>query len=374
MKLGKIGSLPLWARRLFVMTQLDRYIELAVLQMVTLVALGLTGLFSLFQLVDQLSSVGQGRYGWIDAIEYVLLTTPALLLQVAPVAMLLGILLSLGALANSNELVAMQAVGVSGRRIIGWIFRLATPIIIIAFLMAEFVIPPAQHLALSERTAKISSSSSIPSGDEFWAHDGQQYLHVGRINYGNHAKDIDVYTFTDEGELTQFIHADRADIRPDGTWFLRRVLKKTITNSKFHTERLPSLLWKSFLRPHQVELLTLPPDSMPPIELYKYVQTLKKQHQQAARYEQELWTKSSFPLTIIAMILIAIPFVFGPPRSQNTGQRITIGASIGIVFSLSQQIAIHLGQLLNMSPAIAAMTPSLLLMALAIYLLNRAHI
>lgn len=363
-----------WAARQIVMMQLDRYIETAVFKSVAMVALGLTGLFTLFQFVDQLGSVGKGQYGWFDAIKYVLLTTPSLLLQITPVSMLLGTLLALGALANSNELGAMQAVGISSHRIVGWIFRLAVPIVIAAFLLAEFVIPPAQHMALAGRTAKISASATVPSGEGFWAHGDDQYLNVGRLGYGNDAKSIDIYAFSKAGALTRFIHAERADIRPDGTWLLSRVLRKQYNDTKILTDRLASLEWKSFLRPHQVQLLTLPPDSMPPIELYKYVRNLKKQHQQATRYKQELWTKISFPLTLIAMILIAIPFVFGPPRTQSTGQRITIGASIGIVFSLSQQIAIHLGLLLNINPAVAAMTPSLILLTLAFYLFNRAHI
>jgi lipopolysaccharide export system permease protein len=356
------------------MMQLDRYVEAAILKSVAMVALGLTGLFTLFQFVDQLSSVGKGRYGWIDAIEYVALTAPSLLLQITPVSMLLGTLLALGALANNNELAAMQAVGISGQRIAGWIFRLALPIVIAAFFLAEFVIPPAQHMALAGRTAKISSAATIPSGEGFWAHGDNQYLNVGRLGYGNNAKNIDIYSFSGTGEMTRFIHAERADIRPDGIWQLSHVLRKQFDDTKIQTDRLPLLEWKSFLHPHQVQLLTLPPDSMPPIELYKYVRTLKKQRQQATRYEQELWTKISFPLTLAAMILIAIPFVFGPPRTQSTGQRITIGASIGIVFSLSQQIAVHLGLLLNINPAIAAMTPSLILMTVALYLFNRAHI
>jgi len=72
------------------------------------------------------------------------------------------------------------------------------------------------------------------------------------------------------------------------------------------------------------------------------------------------------------MILIAVPFVFGPLRTRSTGQRMMIGAMIGIVFSLVQQIATYWGQLLNLSPALTATMPSFLLMALALHLFRRA--
>ncbi len=87
---------------------------------------------------------------------------------------------------------------------------------------------------------------------------------------------------------------------------------------------------------------------------------------------RELWAKIDIPLAMAAMILIAIPFVFGPLRTQSTGQRVMIGAMIGIVFSLVQQITTYLGVLLNVSPVLTATLPSLVLMALALYLFRRA--
>lgn len=356
------------------MILLDRYVEAATLKAFLLVAAALTALFSLLEFVDQLRDVGQGHYRVIDALIYVLLTAPSRLLQLVPVSMLVGSLFALGGLASSSELTAMRAIGISERRIVGWVFKLAGPVMVVLFLVAEFVIPPAQQLAQAERTSGLSSSGPLRSSNGFWAEGDRQYLNVRHFDHGNVPKNIDIYAFTAGGELKSFIHADRADVRPDGVWLLTGVLRKQFDTPQIQTERLASLAWKSFLHPQQVQLLILPPENMPPVELYQYVRDLKRQHQQAARYEQELWAKISIPLTTAAMILIAIPFVFGPLRTQNAGQRIAVGAIIGIVFSLSQQITGHLGLLFDLSPALTATAPSVLLTAVAGYLFRRAHL
>lgn len=353
---------------------LGRYIEIATLRAFVLVASALISLFSLLEFVDQLRDVGQGHYRMIDALVYVLLTAPSRLLQLTPVSLLLGSLLALGALASNNEITAMRALGISERHIVGWLLKLALPIMIVLFLVAEFVIPPAQQLAQAERTSKMSASTPLRSNNGFWAEGDRQYLNVRHFDHGNIPRNIDIYAFTANGELKSFIHADRADVRPDGTWLLTGVLRKQFYPSQIQAEHLASISWNSFLHPQQVRLLILPPESMPPVELYKYVRDLKRQHQQVARYEQELWEKTSIPLTMVAMILIAIPFVFGPLRTHSTGQRIAVGAFIGIVFTLSQQITSHLGLLFNLSPALTAITPTLLLMIFAGYLFNRAHL
>ena len=70
---------------------------------------------------------------------------------------------------------------------------------------------------------------------------------------------------------------------------------------------------------------------------------------------------------------IAVPFAMGPLSTHVTG-RIMIGAMIGIVFGLVQQITRYLGSLLDLSPALTATLPSLTLMAVAFYLLRRTHL
>ncbi len=364
---------PLQTTYSVIMTPFDRYIGAAALRAFVLVAAALTALFSLLEFVEQLSSVGQGHYGLSDALTYVLLTAPSRLLQVTPVSMLLGCLLALGAFAKNSELIALQGLGISEIRIIGAVLKLAVPVIVALFMMAEFVIPPTQQLAQAQRGSALSSAAPLRSDTSFWAHGDHQYLNVQQFESGNAARNIDIYAFADGGSLTSFMHAERADIKPDGTWSLIDVVRKRVDASEFETEHLATLPWSSFVSAEQIQFLILPPETIPPIALYRYIHDLGQRHQQAIRYEQELWRKASIPLSIVAMILIAAPFVFGPPRGQSTGRQITIGAVFGIVFSLSQQIVGHLDLLLDLNPVVAALAPSLLLMVLASYLFRRAH-
>lgn len=355
------------------MTQLDRYIMSAVFRVFGQALVGLTALLTLLAFVEELHNVGQGHYRLIDAMVYVFLTSPSKVLQVAPVSMLLASLLGLGGLASHSELTAMRALGVSEARIAGAVFKLAVPILLVLFCTAEFVIPPAQQFAQAERAARLSTPAQLRSANGFWAQSHGQYLNVERFGYGNVPKDINIFIFSDDGALTSYIHADSAVIRPDGDWLLSGVVRKTVAAGQFRTDDLPSLAWHSFLPQQQARMLVLPPQSMPPVELYRYVRDLERHDQPDARYAQELWAKAAIPLSLAAMILIAIPFVFGSARSQNTGQQLTIGAIIGIAFTLIQQISAHLDVLLGLDPAVMALTPPLLMMAVAFYLFRRAH-
>ncbi len=365
---GPVGLLR--ARISATIAPLDRYIQAATFRAFILVLAGLTALFSLLEFVEQLSDVGQGSYGVSAAFLYVLLTTPSRMLQVTPVAMLMGCLWGLGALSRNSELTAMRSLGISEKRIIGAVIMLTVPIIIVLFLIAQFVIPPAQQLAQTTRAAALLTADSDSS---FWAEDDHRYLNVGQFEGTSLAKDVDIYAFTADGSLDSFIHADRADIQADDIWLLTGVTKRQIHAARLEAEHLPSLAWQSFVSRPQIKLLMLPVESMPPIGLYRYVRELGLRNQQAIRYEQELWRKISIPFSMIAMIMIAAPFVFGSLRGQSMGRQIMIGTIIGIVFSLGQQIVGHLDLLLDLDPATTTLAPSLLLMCLSVYLFSRAH-
>jgi lipopolysaccharide export system permease protein len=354
------------------MTLLERYIAIATLKALVLVSAGLTFLFSLLEFVDQLRDVGKGHYRLIDAAIYVLLTAPARLLQLMPAAMLFACLFALGGLAARAELTAMRAGGISPGRMVVSVFKLAGGTLVLLFLLAQFAIPPAQQLAQTQRASRLSTVDAVRSSNSFWAAGDHQFLNVRRFADVNFPIDIYLYEFAASGELQSLIQADRAEVRPDGTWLLTGVSRKRYSGTAFDTERLASLVWHSFLRPRQVSLLVLPADSMQPFDLYRYVRDLERRHQPAARYTQELWAKMDIPLAMAAMILIAVPFAFGPLRTQGMGQRMIIGTMIGMVFSLVQQITTYLGQLLNLSPALTATAPSFALMALAFHLFRRA--
>ena len=344
------------------------YVALATLRAFTITAIALTCLFSLLEFVEQLASVGQGEYRVSNAFIYVALTTPARFLQVAPISMLLGALLGLGALARNSELNAMLSLGIPESQIITSVLTTTLPVTAVLFLLAQFVIPAALQSAYAERSAALHLSANY-GDNSFWAQSGRQYLNVGRFGPGDVPTGIDIYMFEADNSLSSLVHAEQAHVERDGTWMLSGVSRKHVEQSIIKTEHLPTFPWRSFLSPVQMRLLNLPLDSIPPVSLYHHISSLKQMHQDATRYEEEFWMRVSIPFSMVAMIMIVSPFLFGAARLQSTGRTLTFGVGFGIVFSLVQQILNHLGLLLNLSPAIVALTPPLAVTGLALYLL-----
>ncbi len=351
----------------------NRYVALTALRAFAVTSLALTGLFSLLEFVEQLASVGQGDYHVGNALVYVVLTAPSRLFQLTPISMLLGSLIGLGALARNAELTAMQSLGISQGRIVRSILLTAVPVAAVLFLLAQFVIPATQLSARAGRSAALRASASYHTDDSLWAQSGGQYLNVQRFDPGNVPVGVDIYAFGADNSLLSLLHADTAHVGPDGTWLLSGVVRKHVEQSILRTDRLPTLPWHAFLSPKQLRFLNLPLDSIPPVALYSHVVALRRLGQNATRYEEAFWAQVSIPFSILAMIMVVSPFLFGAARTQSTGRSLVFGVGFGIVFSLVQQILNHLGLLLGIVPAATALAPPLAVMMLAIYLLSPAR-
>ncbi|MDH5777976.1 MAG: LptF/LptG family permease, partial [Gammaproteobacteria bacterium] len=92
---------------------LDLYIGKSVLVGVFFVFLVLLALDTLIGFASESDYIGYKQYTFWHALGYVLLLMPQHMYELFPMITLLGSIVSLGALANSSELVVIRAAGVS---------------------------------------------------------------------------------------------------------------------------------------------------------------------------------------------------------------------------------------------------------------------
>ena len=137
------------------------------------------------------------------------------------------------------------------------------------------------------------------------------------------------------------------------------------------TRQIANLVLDSFLSSDQVGILELPASSMSAADLNRYIRALKESGQNADRYSLALWRKLSLPLTTGAMILLALPFIFGSSRKVTAAKRIVLGSFTGIALYFADQLAVHLGLLLSLNPVITAMVPVVLISGIAAWQLRR---
>jgi lipopolysaccharide export system permease protein len=121
-----------------------------------------------------------------------------------------------------------------------------------------------------------------------------------------------------------------------------------------------------------LRLFILEADSLSFTGLLRLIGYLQDNHLDYAKYQLLFWRKLFEPLTVMAMMLFAIPFVLGQLRDTGAGQRLMIGVLIGIVFYVLNRVSLSYGALSSWPPMISAGAPTVILGMLAIWRLRRA--
>ena len=336
-------------------TVLDRYLGATVIRGALLALLVLVALSGFFALLGELGDLSNG-YGLTEALLYTALTLPRHAYELFPTAVLLGSLLSLGGLAAGHELMVMRASGMSVARVARAVLVAGLVLVVLAGVIGELVAPPGERYAQSMRSAAKTGYITLQSDYGFWARDGQNFINIRRVLPGAHLQDITIYEFDADRRLRTVLSAQTADYQ-DGRWLLRDIRQSDIDSSGVATEALGSREWRSLLRPELLDVLSVDPENLAAASLLEYIEYLEQNNLNSSRYRLAFWIKVATPFASLVMLLIAVPFVFGPLRSANAGARVLVGVLLGLAFYLLNQALNHVGLVYGLPPLLSALLP-----------------
>jgi lipopolysaccharide export system permease protein len=80
------------------------------------------------------------------------------------------------------------------------------------------------------------------------------------------------------------------------------------------------------------------------------------------------------PFTLIAMIILSIPFVFGSLRDSTLGRKIFMGVVIGLFFELSSRVGGMLSLKFDLDHLLSASLPTAVVFIVAMLMLYRVSV
>lgn len=351
---------------------LDFYIARTSTRYFLLVLFVLCFMFSFFEFHGQADDVGRGAYQYKDALFFVLLTLPSRILDLIPQSILLGNIIALGLMADNNELIAMRAVGISTWRICWSVLTTAALLMVVAGIIAEFIAPPLNQYARTQRLAALADTDILFTKGGFWVHKEPFFIHVRKISNNGSPSDIDIFEWDQDGRLRVFTHAGKADITKNKQWVLKDIVQRTITEQGISSRSLQTLPLKLFMRAEQMAIQEFPPQGLSPYDLYQYTRILEKRGQNADQYKMVFWQRVTTPFAMLAMTLISLTLIFGPTRGRTAGYKIMLGSIVGILLHFINQIFGLIGLFFGVNPAVTTMTPIVIIFCLALWFLSRS--
>jgi len=350
------------------MNLLTRYLGREIYLSIALVFAALLMLFAFLDLIHELNVMGQDKYHMGYVLLFVALTIPGHVYELFPVAVLVGTIFALVQMAASSELTIYRSSGASLWQMMGALFKIALPLVMLSFVFSEFVAPPsermAQQLRLKAQNAQVSLKE-FRSG--VWVKDEHSFVNVKNVMPDTSLLNINIYRFDETFHLQAITNAKRANFIEQGRWQLEDVLETRFDKQGASINAAPSQEWRSALNPSILSVLLVVPEQMSAYNLYQYTSHLRDNHQKSARYEIAMWNKLVYPFALMVMMLLALPFASYHRRAGGVGAMIFMGIVLGLVFHFVGRLFASLGALNDWQPFISAtaMTGLFLLLGMA---------
>jgi lipopolysaccharide export system permease protein len=352
------------------MKLLDRYLALAMARGTGVALLVIMGLNVFFSIIEEIDELGEGSYNVTKMLQYVALTLPRGVYELFPTAAMIGALTGMGALAVNGELVAMRAAGFSIWRIVRSVLQAGLVLLVFVVVLGEGIAPVAEQYAQRLRTGALEKHVSFMGQEGVWVRDESRYIYVNKMFDSDTLADVSVFEFDRDRQLISALHADTAAYR-GGVWQLHNMRESLFTGDSVSTRAESTYTVPELLKPEWMNVVVLKPENMSVRDIRQFLGYLEANGLETQQYRYALYRRFVTPVSVLLMLFISVPFVFGSLRSKGTGQRYLVGILAGFGFYLVNQLASQAGQVYGWSPLVVSVVPSLTVLLVGIYALRR---
>jgi lipopolysaccharide export system permease protein len=351
----------------------DRYIAKTLLTYSITVLIVWLSIYSFFNFLSELNSVGIVNYTILGAFKYIVLQLPEVAYDQVSAVILLGCILGMGHLATTGQLVILRASGVSILKLTWLTLKNAIIFLIIITMIGELVAPTLTTYAENERSNALGQKSVSSSKNGFWIRDGVNFINVKNNVDGSVFNDITFFEVNNESnKIKRVVNSQSAifdgqNINMEST----NIFSVDSTNLLDDIDLEEHNFYKKKVTFDQdlIDSLEKEPKNLTTFTILKQIQFLTDNKLRAEVFEVELYKRLVKPITLIAMILLAMLFIFGSTRDTTLGRKIFFGIAIGLSFELISRIGGAMALSFDFSPLLSTFIPAIAIMIIAIIVL-----
>ncbi|MCA1796457.1 MAG: LPS export ABC transporter permease LptG [Geobacteraceae bacterium] len=298
---------------------------------------------------------------------------PLILSQVLPLAVLMGVFLTLGGFSKTNELTAMRAGGIGLPRIVTPVIGIACLIGIGHFMLNEYVVPAGvkkfNHVMRVEVKGK---PATLEKRQDLWFRDRDTMYHTDFTGSDTEVlHGVSVYKLNADFKHQRYIKAGKAVFTAEswqGYDALVREFDPTtgLLIREFRTDRIDIDLNKT---PDDFRSTEYEAEELSYAELRDISRQLKKAGLNNSKYIVDMHSKLAQPLVSLIMALLGIPFALQKSRNINLGLGISVCIMIGMAFFVTQSTLIAFGYAEILPPLLAAWAADVIFLLLSAFLI-----
>ena len=207
------------------MKKLDIYISKSFIKSFFISLIAFVNIFVLSQLFKVFRYVGEGRLTPNEGVLYILCMLPKVIMNVTPLAVLLGALMFISKMASNLEIISLKTAGISFRRIIRFPLIIAFIISIFVFIVNGYLYPIGERMQRELRGDAISTLLPTEKRNGFIRDEHNNLYMFDYLNVpAGEAKGVQVVEMSDDFEkIDRVLFADKASFdKKTNKWVLKR--------------------------------------------------------------------------------------------------------------------------------------------------------
>ncbi len=339
----------------------------------------------LYTAIDFLEKIGDFLSHDVEAGSILLFFAaqlPKVAVQMAPVATVVAVMVTLAVLARASEIVAFKAGGVS-------LYRLGLPVLavgalvcLLTFLISDLVAPRATATANRIWQGQVRERPKASAVvNDIWLKGVRQIQHLGSYNESDGSlTDITLLFFDENGGLSRRIEAKTGRMA-ENQLRLNQVMEKVYQSAEGPLEQpLRSGFTVNRLPVHTIDDWPAPPagfgralensDEMSVAQLWRVIDRLSAEGFGPTRQRVDLQFKFSFACLSLIMVVVGLPIGFWKERGGSVALGIALGLTLSFVYLILMELARSLGYSALLPPLVAAWLPNMIFLLFGAYLFS----
>ena len=319
-----------------------------------------------FTFFELLTDIVRNKVPLITVAEYLWNLSPSMIYLMAPMAVLLGVLITFGLMDKSSELIAMKASGFS-------VYRATLPVIVICglfagalFIFDQIYIPKTnREQEILRNEIKGKPPQTYLQADRKWIFGQSNEIYYYRVfdPDQDHFGGISVFEFDPNSfQLTRRIYAEHARWEDRlQKWVFEEGWVRTLHGTSIQEYRTFDVATFDELHenPSYFKKEVKQSSEMTYDELRRSIDDLQQSGFDTVRLKVQLQKKIAFPLITLVMAVLAIPFsASGRRGGALVGVAVALG--IAVVYWVAAGLFEAMGDANQLPAMLAAWAPDLI--------------
>jgi lipopolysaccharide export system permease protein len=329
------------------MRLISHYISKEFLKM-TLLCLGIfIFIYLLVDMMEKLNSFNEAGVSSNLILWYFFFTTPSIIKQMIPVAILMGTQLTFGFFSKNNQIIAFKSSGINMVRLSFPIILLSVVATLFILILGEVLVPytNARAAYIWNYQVKKKEPKAVLLQEKIWYRGENAIYAFNKFDFREQtAEGAILYFFDSKLNLLGRLDAEKA-VWKNRSWIFANGLYQSFQSSGYSSQPFDQRVLSLPETPEDFRYQEKGSEEMTYQELRNYIQKVQREGYDATRYIVEKHTRLAFPVVCIIMALFGIALALRREKGIGIAQGIVGSLLVAFIywifFGLSRSLGLN---------------------------------